>query len=486
MIQSGIRILRGPSPREELRPCDDHGIYALHMPDLGSRVDVACSDGSLAWIDLDDPQQRHRGPPLRERADTAWLVRGDDTLWIGTLHGVVTALDPVDLRTRWQVEPGLGRVRGLYRAATSGYLVAVGDEGGAVVLDEATGATRGRLPGAVRGPLSVTAIGDALEITSFGDRHERWTVRPAPPPCEPIATSLTHIAVDPTDQALWLSDSSGEIYRRDPTSSAVTLEHRVGSVLKAAVPSPDGRWLVAPVSQLGPLSLLSRTGGADLHFGTADVFRRAGWFSATHGWATTSGSTLYRFSVDGQFTVQPIGQDPLFDVAPLRGALLLLTRAGHLYELDNDDPTAPLTDRGAWPGVQSVASHPPTGAWARVMSQEVHLVDAQGERTVDIAPDLAVRGAYSPDGRWFAVGTTLGRVVVIDVDRAERVARVRRHRDRVSWVAWSEHPTRLHSVSWDGQLCRGDPAAFQVDGAALAAEWEAALGLTLDDLLGAP
>jgi hypothetical protein len=41
-------------------------------------------------------------------------------------------------------------------------------------------------------------------------------------------------------------------------------------------------------------------------------------------------------------------------------------------------------------------------------------------------------------------------------------------------------------VSWDGQLCRGDPAAFQVDGAALAAEWEAALGLTLDDLLGAP
>jgi hypothetical protein len=77
-------------------------------------------------------------------------------------------------------------------------------------------------------------------------------------------------------------------------------------------------------------------------------------------------------------------------------------------------------------------------------------------------------------------------VVVIDVDRAERVARVRRHRDRVSWVAWSEHPTRLHSVSWDGQLCRGDPAAFQVDGAALAAEWEAALGLTLDDLLGAP
>jgi hypothetical protein len=486
MIQSGPRILRGPSPSEELRPCDDQGIYALHVPDVGSRVDVACSDGSLAWIDLDAPQQRHRGPPLRERADTAWLVRGDDTLWIGTLHGVVTALDPVDLRTRWQVEPGLGRVRGLYRAATSGHLVAVGDEGGAVVLDEATGATRGRLPGAVRGPLSVAATGDGLEITSFGSRHERWTVAPAPPSCEPIATSLTHIAVDPTDQALWLSDSSGEIYRRDPTTSAVTLEHRVGSVLKAAVPSPDGRWLVAPVSQVGPLSLLSRTGGADVHIGSTEVFRRAGWLSAEHGWATTSSTYLHRFRVDGTSSVQPIGQDPVFDVAPLSGALLLLTRGGHLFEVSADDPNAPTVDRGTWPGVQSVSSHPPTGAWARVMSQEVHLVDAQGERIVDLAPDLAVRGAYSPDGRWFAVGTTLGRVVVIDVARAERVARVRRHRDRVSWVAWTERPTALVSVGWDGQVCRGDPAGLQADGAALAAEWEAALGLTLDDLLRAP
>ena len=190
--------------------------------------------------------------------------------------------------------------------------------------------------------------------------------------------------------------------------------------------------------------------------------------------------------MDGTFTVQSLGQDPVFDVAPLLTSLLVLTRAGHLYEVDADDPTAQPVDLGAWPGVQSVASHPPSGAWARVMSQAVHLVDAHGERVVDLSPDLAVRGAFSPDGRWFAVGTTLGRVVVIDAARAELTARVRRHRDRVSWVAWTEQPTALVSVGWDGQVCRGDPAGLQADGAALAAEWESALGMTLDDLLRAP
>jgi hypothetical protein len=488
MVLSGTRVLRGPNPREELLPCDEQGIYALHVPDVGSRLDVACSDGSFAWIDLDDPSKRHRGAPNRDHADTAWLVRGDDTLWVGTLHGAVTALDPDDLQPRWRVEPGLGRVRGLYRTASSGNLVAVGDEGGAVVLDEATGATRGRLPGAVRGPLSVTATGDGLQITSFSGRHERWTVRPAPPACETIGQSLTHVAVDPTDQALWLSDASGEIYRRDPRTAVSTLEHRVGSVLKAAVPSPDGAWLAAPVSAPGPLALLSRGGEADRTIRPTgnDVFRRAGWLSADRGWATTSAPVLFRFSLDGTFTVQTLGQDPVFDVAPLSDSLLVLTRAGHLYEVDADDPAAPLVDRGAWPGVQSVAGHPPSGAWARVMSQSVDLIDAHGVRAVDLSPDLAVRGAFSPDGRWFAIGTTLGRVLVIDVARAELTARVRRHRDRVSWVAWTERPTALVSVGWDGQVCRGDPAGLQADGAALAAEWESALGLTLDDLLRAP
>jgi len=453
------------------RPCT--GRATLDALAVGrAQVLVACNDGQLVRIDDAGVATTIAALPLfgHDPAASATLADDERTLAIGGVHGELVL---VDLVTGAVSAPRQVLPEPVRRVRLLGELVVVaGERGGVHVWSRTLEAELVRLPERAGGRFEVA--GDAL--VSGGAGWWRWRLPPVPTARRfEAAAGLAGAAISPDGSRVVAARGDGRLSMWQTALGRLTAEVVLGTgVVKRAAFSPDGRHVGVAIA--GPP-------------GAALVDAAAGTILSTA--SDLPGSHRVAYLADGTRALLPYGDrlirwSPTGERRELRGALWgdldvpadgaqlwLLSRAGEVWQVVGETATR----RFEVPGALAIAA---LGARAEVVvatASEVTIRDLAGRTRLTLAGvvDGAFDVAVSPDERFVVAATADGTIEVWSVADGRRVAHLRGHQARVSWVGFAAGA--LWSTGWDGVVLRWDLAALTAPASTLVADAAAAWAL---------
>ena len=246
-----------------------------------------------------------------------------------------------------------------------------------------------------------------------------------------------------------------------------------GCALKAVALSPDGRHIAVALANAGDgLRVFDRhTFERVAGFEESRALRRLAYFADGRLLTLGYGPGFGLWSADGAF--EPLEAAPALDLAATKngGAVWAVGLDGSLVRVRSDGTSERA---GSQPGALAVA---PVGNREAlvVTSFELHRVGASGQATlVSVLDGTPLDVAVDTNAETLAIGFEDGRVEVRSVD-GERIAVLRAHRRRVSFVAFEEDG--LRSASWDGTTRLWDTTVWRTQTSSVDAEHRWATGL---------
>jgi WD40 repeat protein len=207
--------------------------------------------------------------------------------------------------------------------------------------------------------------------------------------------------------------------------------------------------------------------------------------------ADLPGSHRVAYLADGTRALLPYGDrlirwSPTGERRELRGALWgdldvpadgaqlwLLSRGGEVWQVVGETATR----RFEVPGALAIAALAARAEVAVATASEVTIRDLAGRTRLTLAGvvDGAFDVAVSPDERFVVAATADGTIEVWSAVDGRRVAHLRGHQARVSWVGFAAGA--LWSTGWDGVVLRWDLAALTAPATTLVADAAAAWAL---------
>ena len=476
----------------EVKTCGGAATVAVarapqHGPAPGA-IAAVCDSGLVEVLaDGASPTTWESGFGAQRGASTAWWLPDGRGLVIGTHAGIVGVFNWPGGARRYGFQAGLGQVLritgGVDRA------VATGDQGGAVAWDLHSGAELGRLPRSGGRAAAVTADG---EIRMFGAALTRWRlpaeVRALALPGGDREHGLASAAIAGDGQRVALARADGTLLVvRTADGAQLFRDHPAEHVLKVAAWSADGAQLAVAAAQ-SPGLVEYRTQGtwARLPASGLGALRRV--------IAMRSGARVVApYAVGLQILPSPPGALPFaYTPTPTDGVaqtfrdLAAATDLRHGVAVDNgggihhilDGTPVAIVQIASLPGAE-VADIVGGGALLAVASAgQVTLLDRSGKqlRTAITGGDRIHDIAFSPDGRWLAVGEMAGIGRILDVATLQTRAVLAGHTRRVSTVAFDPGGQWLLTASWDGSARIWDMPTLTLAPAVLvgeaAARWE--------------
>lgn len=448
-------------------------VHAMAVLEDGGTL-IGCRDGSVRVRRGEQVTELLRVP---ESQGLPFLVQGLDAgrMFVGTTDGWARV---VSATGETIAERELGE-ESVYSVSVSGDRALVGLTGGDVVVWD-FGADVVPLRMRHRG-LGVAWLGpERFRVAGRGLEDRAAPASPWPHRL-PAEGGVTSLAWAPESRALAATVGAGIARVLDVARGARLgdLLHADG-VVKDVAFAPDGSALVvvsaSPVQGVYAWPSLVETRRVDFMSS-----RRVGWFR-------TAGILLAPYKRES-WALPAEGPPVKVDVPGFQD-----------LEVNLDGSTAAALDdiNGVWRGVDGVST-----TWTRlaevkdstgiaIAGANVLVSDAQtlrrlhpdGEVTWEVAvPSNVTDLAASPDGRWAAVGTLDGAILVWAVGETTPRARVAAHRARVSALSFSPDNRWLASGAWDADVRIWSLEALEVPSEPLVDEVETALGLHLDEVL---
>jgi hypothetical protein len=454
----------------ELVPCPGAVVLkAAFAPD--GRLVAACEDGRIAEVAPGVPAQLIG--QLGDDGSVTAMAWSDQTLWLGTLRGVLIALDTQDGSVVRYQQPGLASVRHIHPA---GNRVAVTDLLGRVsVVRVPGGELEARLPVAA---LQAWLGDDELRIIG-ADREQRWSLTPAGAPYVEGGQGVASVALSPDGQRAAAAHGDGTVRLWDPPSAGIAQAQWQTLVAKDVAFSPDGTRVVA--SALGGdhgLRVLDAGSGdvISVHAAPNGLIRLVWLPEAIVG--ATYGDHVLVWRDDKPAEVLNTPRIVDLETAPGGRRAAYLDHKGTVGWLDLSAPTVlqPVTTRAQGFAVAALPSGELLVAsvgQVEVIGDQPRFFDALEARLLDVAA--------SADGRFVAAGALDGRTLVWDASTGELLARLYGHRERVASVALGPGG-RVVTGSWDKRAHTHDLSPLSADPVEQLEALEAAWGRTADDV----
>lgn len=476
-IMSEVRVSFDTGTATSTRGCAPAAAVQAVALDASNALLTACNDGRIVRIAEGRPAVTLFVLAEADGMPSLLQPISDERLFVGTTGGRAILLDAsgaVIARQRL----GNGSV---FAAEANGDRVAVSMTGGDVaVWDVPSNTTQMRFHGALLEAawrpdgqirLLSTTVDDRLAPTE--PRPHRYT----------LDAGLSALAFSPDGHLLAVAAGNGFLTLLEPATGRIV--HRLRAeeaVAKDAAFSPDGRFLL--VASAGSRQVIYDVGSGNSS-SAIDGFgaRRAGWFAQAGPIAAPYGPGMWRIprstEEKGVYSREPGFQDMEVNLAGTHAAALA---GDDTLWVGNDGPTV------TWRRIGSVA--PSTGitvagdAVFAATNTALMRFSSEDEVTWKVSiPGGVTDLAASPDGRWVALGTLDGTLLVYQVGGSAPVARMAAHHARVSAVAFSADSQWLASGGWDNDVRMWSVTAFEADASTTAGVVEANWGATLDEVL---
>lgn len=442
----------------EVQPCAD-GVELLGVLPVDGALELLCSDGELRRL---APLELMRASPSRSLERSAGettrlgrpeLLAGATTFvaedvrhrLVGTVRGTVVRVDVTTGETRVvSARPHLGPLRQVL--ALEAGLLLIGERGGPELVERHDGGLRGALPAWSRGPARANpASGSSVVVAGTADGHRRfaqWDLSDVSPGRQTFPVGLSSVTVDPSGEQAVVAGAEGFVARWALSAPAVTtLALGLTQVVKSVALSPGATRLVVGAVGLPGIALVE--GERVERLSALPAMRRVGWLADGTGWALgyELGPLLHdttrwldapppsaRQWVDGSTTSDGAGV-VMLDAS---GDVSVATRASlaHVFSA---------------PGASAVVARSVAGPFFTAHDGVVRA--STGER-VRLDEGFVTALALSADGRWLAIGSSTGALLVASAADLRVVARAPLHRDRIAGIAFSREDL-LVTVGWD-------------------------------------
>ncbi|MCB9739153.1 MAG: protein kinase [Deltaproteobacteria bacterium] len=496
-----VRIDDGhPGRHSEHRTCGGNGSVAFAFaPDAGPLargIAVVCASGTVERFDAAGlPQaatqveidRRHRG------AAAAWWSDDGKTIVIGAHDGTVGAYDAVTLAPRFVVQARVGQVRQI--TGTARHVAIAGEHGGAEVRDLETGVAVARLPAAVGRDLAMRPDGTLLTL---GQRLHRWRVEEGGAPLRLPAGERRHGfssgALDPSGSLIALARADGVILVARTRDGAAEFTAAYGNVvIKFADWDLHGESVVAVAARSATfVRFLRAQGWRAEHLDASTHARRVAILRSGAITVAPYGANLVVHPPSGATptVLLPSAEDGTahafrdLAVSADRRLLVGVDAGGGVWEVEDRAPLA--LRRVAAVAAAEVATVSPDRARIAVAApNRVVVLDRQGTVLLE---RLTGGGrihdiAWSPDGRWLALGELPGTARLLRADDLTTVAVLRGHQQRVSAVSFDAASRRLATTSWDGSALLWDVETANLRPEALLLRTQERWGIGLDAVL---
>ena len=421
---------------------------------------------------------RVRSYPIPELPSPMTLGWVHNKILLGTANGSLALLDPETGILGDRIPSAVGPVRGLELLADGRRVAVLGDTG-AALLDLETGSWPVHFLSSERQALRV--VSGAVMVA--GRALRRWALPEDVPPLSYTApTGLTAAVPSPDGRWLVLTGGDGLTTVQPLFSGGEPVDlQRHQEVVKGAAFSADSAFLLLISGREQTLTLYDVLSWTARRPQLQTQLRRVGMLASGVALIGDFGrGTLFFRYQDMQVTRDEAGARPVQDLGLSASGewAAVLEEGGNILRFrSSDHPQAELLFSD--PAADAVDISADGQRVLSVGGGELRLRRADGsliwrkqldEKMMDIA--------FSPDDRWVAASSLEGPIRVRSGVEGRLLALLTGHSNRVPYVEFSMDGTSLFSASWDHSARRWGTTPFDAPVAALQQAIEADWGTT--------